>query len=176
MGLIKNFSKHLGKSKSSGFVFLCNKFLKISEAKLKEGIFVGRQIREVFKDPDFEKELTSTELSAWKAFKWLCSNFLGNKKSPSFKMGVENLLEAYKEMGCLKSLKMYFFHSHLDFFQTNLGAVSDQQGERFHQDIQAMEARYQGFLNKGMMADYCWMLYRDDPTHSHKRKSYSKQF
>jgi len=28
-----------------------------------------------------------------------------------------------------------------------LGAVSDEQGEIFHQDIQAMEAGYQGFWN-----------------------------
>ncbi|CAH1994487.1 unnamed protein product [Acanthoscelides obtectus] len=26
----------------------------------------------------------------------------------------------------------------------NLGAVSDEQGERFHQDIRTMETRYQG--------------------------------
>ena len=176
LGKMKNFVKQLGKSKSNGFAFLCNKFPKISEAKLKEGIFVGPQIREVLKDPDFEKELTSIELRAWKAFKWLCANFLGNKTSPSFKTGVENLLEAYKEMGCRMSLKIHFLHSHLDFFPANLGAVSDEQGKKFHQDIQAMEARYQGFLNEWMMADYCWMLYRDDPTHSHKRKSYSKHF
>ena len=37
-----------------------------------------------------------------------------------------------------------------------------------------MEARYQGFCSEGMLADYCWMLYRDVPTHSHKQKSYSK--
>ena len=70
-------------------------------------------------------------------------------------MGVENLLEAYKEMGCRMSLKIHFLHSHLDFFPANLGAISDEQGERFHQDIQAMEARYQGFWNEGMLADYC---------------------
>ena len=176
---MKNFVKQLGKSQSNDFAFLCNKFSKISEAKLKEGIFVGPQNREVLKDPDFEKELTSTELRAWKAFKWLCANFLGNKKSPSFKTGVENLLKAYKEMGFRMSLKISCISckpSQLDFFPANLGAVNDEQGERFHQDIQAMEARYQGFGNEGMMTDYCWMLYRDDPTHSHKQKSYSKHF
>ena len=173
---MKNFVKQLGKSKSEGFAFLCSKFPNISETKLKEGIFVGPQIREVLKDPNFEKELTSIELDAWKAFKWLCGNFLGNKRSSSFKMGVENLLEAYKEMGCRMSLKIHFLHSHLDFFPANLGAISDEQGEKFHQDIQAMEARCQGFWNEGMLADYCWMLYRDVPTHSHKRKSYSKHF
>ena len=31
-------------------------------------------------------------------------------------------------------LKMHFVHSHLDFFPPNLGEVSDERGERFHQD------------------------------------------
>ena len=33
----------------------CNKFSSRSEAKLKEDIFVGSQIREVLKDSKFEK-------------------------------------------------------------------------------------------------------------------------
>ena len=88
--------------------------------------------------------------------------------SPLFQKGVENLLKAYKEMGCCMSLKVHFLHSHLDFFPANLGAVSDEQGEQFHQDIQAMEACYQGFWNEEMMDDYCWMLYHDDQSHSYK--------
>ena len=35
--------------------------------------------------------------------------------------------------------------SHLDFFAENLGTMSDEQGERFHQDIASMEQRYQLF-------------------------------
>ena len=46
---------------------------------------------------------------------------------------------AYKEMGCRMSLKMHFLHSHLEFFSENLGAVGDQQGEKFRQDTQSME-------------------------------------
>ena len=91
-------------------------------------------------------------------------------------MGVENLLAAYKEMGCRMSLKNHFLHSHMDFFPANLSAICDKQGERFHQDIKVMETRYQGFWNEGMLADYCWILYRDFPTHSHKQKSYSQHF
>ncbi|UYV67878.1 K02A2.6-like [Cordylochernes scorpioides] len=40
-------------------------------------------------------------------------------------------------------LKIHFLHSHLDFFPDNLGAVSDEHGERFHQDISSVEKRYQ---------------------------------
>ncbi|UYV80151.1 hypothetical protein LAZ67_18001830 [Cordylochernes scorpioides] len=41
------------------------------------------------------------------------------------------------------SIKIHFLHSHLDFFPDNLGAVSDEHGELFHQDISSMEKRYQ---------------------------------
>jgi hypothetical protein len=37
-------------------------------------------------------------------------------------------------MGCNMSLKIHFLESHLDFFPENLGEVSDEHGERFHQD------------------------------------------
>ena len=43
------------------------------------------------------------------------------------------------------SLKLHFLHLHMDFFLANLVPVSDEQGEQFHQNMQAMEARYQGF-------------------------------
>jgi hypothetical protein len=42
------------------------------------------------------------------------------------------------------SITVHFLHSHLDFFRENLGAVSEEQGKMFHQDIQMMEKRYEG--------------------------------
>jgi len=42
------------------------------------------------------------------------------------------------------SLKIHFLESHLNFFPENLGEVSDEHGERFHQDILDLEKRYQG--------------------------------
>ncbi|UYV83539.1 hypothetical protein LAZ67_23001414 [Cordylochernes scorpioides] len=59
------------------------------------------------------------------------------------------------------SLKIHFLHSHLDFLPDNLGAVSDEHCERFHQDISSMEKRYQGKWSPGMLADYCWTLKKD---------------
>src|SRR5678815_4554356 len=88
---------------------------------------------------------------------------------------VERLLVNYKNLGCRMSLKIHFLHSHLTFFPPNLGAVSDEQGERFHQDIQQMEKRYQGRWNEAMMSDYCWFLKRED-TSEHKRKSSYRKF
>ena len=166
----------MGKSNSAGFQYLVKKFPKISAAKLKEGIFVGPQIREVLRDTNFKNSLTDEENEAWQAFTWVCANFLGNHKSSGYEAGIQELLDSYQKMGCRMSLKMHFLHSHLNFFPENLGAVSDEQGERFHQDIQLMENRYQGFWNESMMGDYCWMLYRDNPDKVFKRKSYSQRF
>jgi len=44
----------------------------------------------------------------------------------------------------------------LDFFPETSGAVSDEHGERFHQDISSMEKRYQRKWNCATLTDYCW--------------------
>ena len=108
LGLMKNFVKALGKSNFSEFALFCKHFPKISEVKLKKEIFVGPQILEVLKNPNFEKTMTTLKQCAWKAFEWLCANFLGNTNSPLFQKEVENLRKAYKEMGCRISLKVHF--------------------------------------------------------------------
>ncbi|GFW16200.1 protocadherin-like wing polarity protein stan [Trichonephila clavipes] len=75
------------------------------------------------------------------------------------------------------SVEVHFLHSHLDYFPENLGAVSEEQGERFHQDIKEMERRYQGRWNVNMMADYCGMLKRENSQeHSRKSVQISKHF
>ncbi len=68
----------MNKINSRGFQYLVAKFPKISAAKLREGIFVGPQIREVLKDGSFDESLTEYELRAWHSFKWICGHFLGN--------------------------------------------------------------------------------------------------
>lgn len=37
------------------------------------------------------------------------------------------------------SIKVYFLHSNLDYFPESLGAVSEEQNDRLHQDIKYME-------------------------------------
>ena len=87
---------------------------------MTKGIFVGPRIREVFKDPKFEKTINTLELKAWHAYEWICSNFLENFKSNSYREGVAEFLAAYKEMGRRMSLTMHFLHSHLEFCPENL--------------------------------------------------------
>jgi hypothetical protein len=86
------------------------------------------------------------------------------------------MLETFIALGCAMSLKVHFLNAHLDYFPENLGAVSEEQGERFHQDIKEMQTRYQGRWNVNMMRDYCWLLHRDDPQAKYKRKSTKRSF
>jgi hypothetical protein len=98
----------------------------LSEAKLKEGIFVGPQIRELTKDKTLDSILNEVEPAAWTAFKDVCSNFLGNNEADNYQKIVERFLQSYEAVGCNMSLKIHFLHSHLDFFLQNLGSVSDE--------------------------------------------------
>jgi hypothetical protein len=48
-GLMKNFVKAMDKN-SAGFMYLKHKFLRIRDANIKEGIFVGPQVRDLIKN------------------------------------------------------------------------------------------------------------------------------
>ena len=41
-------------------------------------------------------------------------------------------------------MKVHMLNAHLDEFKENLGAYSEEHGERFHQDIKDFKSRYQG--------------------------------
>lgn len=171
LGLVKQFIKKL-KHDSEPFLHLKQVvFPKLSDAKLKEGVLNGPQIRKLIKDSNFETLLNVVEKKAWTCFKDVVDGFLGNTKEENYKTLVSKLLSSYNRMGCLMNLKIHLLHSHLDVFPENLGDVSDEQGERFHQDIANMERRYQGRWDEAMMGDYCWFLKRDNRNASFKRKS-----
>ena len=46
---------------SAGFIYLKNRFPKISDAKIKEQVFVVPQIRELIQDVKFEDQLSEVE-------------------------------------------------------------------------------------------------------------------
>jgi hypothetical protein len=68
LGIMKQFEKALDKS-GSCFQYLGRKFASLSEAKVKEGIFDGQQIRQLMKDTAFTDTMSDIELRAWNAFK-----------------------------------------------------------------------------------------------------------
>jgi hypothetical protein len=54
--------------KERGFAYLRKKFPKVSDAKKKEGIFVGPQIKQLIEDHNFSTKLNATARRAWEAF------------------------------------------------------------------------------------------------------------
>ena len=123
--------------------------------KLKAGIFDGPQIQQLIRDPEFEDPMNEVELEAWKAFVLVMKNFLSNNKARNYAELVNNILTTFRNLGCNMSVKMHYLFSHVDQFPENMGSMSYEQGEKFHQDLKEMETRYQGRWDPVMMADYC---------------------
>ncbi|GBP26486.1 hypothetical protein EVAR_85988_1 [Eumeta japonica] len=104
VGPMKNLVKAMNKD-GGGFQYLKTKFPRISDAKMKEGIFVGPQIRELMNDSNFESTLNEAEQRAWTAFVEVCHNFLGNKKKENYREIILELLSSYKTLKCNMCLK-----------------------------------------------------------------------
>lgn len=131
LGLMKQFVKTFDRS-GALFKYLTDKFPNLSDAKIKAGIFVGPQIRELMKTTDVESVMTTVEREAWISFKKVVKGFLGNNKASNCKELVEEMIKNFHNLGCNMSVKLHYLHSHLEWFPENLGDVSEEQGERFH--------------------------------------------
>ena len=175
LGIMKHFVKALEKD-GNCFKYICMKFPGLTIEKLKAGIFDGPQIQKLINDANFCNFMDPAELRVCTAFTNTVKFFLVKTKAPNYKKLVEILLKILHQLGPNTSIKLHFLHSHHACFPKNLGDVSDQQGEHFHQDISDMEVRYQGCWNATMLADYCWSIKRDDTGASHSRKSVKRQF
>jgi len=77
------FDKNICESdkESKGFAYLRQNFPKINEAKMKEGIFIGPQIRQIFEDQDFGTKLHSTEEKPGRHLKASAATFWAIKKA-----------------------------------------------------------------------------------------------
>ena len=113
------------------------------------------------RDQEFARKMNDKERTAWLSLLAVMANFLGNKKVDNYETLVANMLLAFCDLGCSMGVKLQYLYSHLNRFPENLGAVSDEQGEWFYQDLKTMEERYQGTWDKHMVADYCWSIKRE---------------
>jgi len=59
------------------------------------------------------------------------------------------------------SLKVYFLHSHLDFFPKKLWGT--EHSEHVRRDISAMGKRYDGKWSSSILADCYWIVTGDSP-------------
>ena len=101
-------------------------------------------MRKLMQDENFIHSMNPFEVDARRGFVGVAQNFLGNRKAANFVQVVQSMLDAYQRLGANMNAKLHFLHNHLERFPANCGDVSDEQGERFHQDIKEMETRYQG--------------------------------
>jgi len=169
---MKNFIKTMDRT-GSAFKYLAEKLPRLSEAKIKEGFFVGPQIRKLFRDNMFNNLRHGDEKKAWNMFRLVSTNFLGNIRAKNYKELIQDM-SLYHRLGCNMSLKIHMLHSHLDFFCDSCGVVSYEHGKRFHQEIAMMERRYQGKWSTSKLTDYCWTLTRNAPEQLHKRQAKAK--
>jgi hypothetical protein len=134
LGLMKQFVKALNKD-GSCIEYIVHKLPGLTMEKLKAGIFDGPQIRQLINDPHFIPSMNEIESCAWSSFVLVVKSFLGNKKADNYTQLVEDMLFHFNRLGCNMSVKVHYLHSHLDRFPENLGDLSEEQGEIFHQNI-----------------------------------------
>ena len=53
------------------------------------------------------------------------------------------MVDSFKKLKFLMSLKIHFMDSHVKYLPENLGDYSGKQGVKFHHDIEVMEQRYE---------------------------------
>ena len=138
LGLMKQFVKALDKE-AACFEYICKAFPGVTIEKLKKGIFDGPDIRKLIKDQNFVTSMNKLKSKTWRSFVVVTKIFLVNKRSDDYVSLVQNMLDNYRDISANMSIKFHFLDSHLDRFPENCGDVSDEHGERFHQDIKIME-------------------------------------
>ena len=140
---MKNFVNGMDKT-GLGFEYLRNKFPNVNDAKIKEGIFIGPQIRELMQDKQFNEDLNETERNAWLSFKRICKDLLRNHKAAKYQDVVQYLLTSYKAMRCNVSLKIHFLESRLFFSLQKISAKSVTNTVKdFTKILWTMEKRHQ---------------------------------
>ena len=85
LGFAKQFAKAL-KSDSEAFKHVQAMFPKLSEAKVKGGVFTVPQIRQMFGSKELEGKMTALERDAWQLFRNVLHDFLGRNKADNYEI------------------------------------------------------------------------------------------
>lgn len=104
------------------------------------------------------------------AFILVVINYLSNNKSENYDKLVKTVLNNFIDLGYNTSMyKTHHLYNNLDSCTKNLGDVSEEQSERFQQDLKIMEGRCQGRWN-------IHTLLKSAKTLCEQRVSYKKNF
>ena len=85
-GFMKHFVKGMDKT-SRRFQYVRNNFPNVIDVKIREGIFIVPQIRELMPDEQFDEDLNETERNAWLSLKRICKDFLRIHKAANCRDG-----------------------------------------------------------------------------------------
>ena len=116
LGITKHSVKNMNQEEAA-FTYLREKFPRPSDAKLKEVIFIGPQMRDLIRDEYFDKLYQGDEKEVWDSFEFVVKGVLGKIRAKNYEDLVNNLLQSYQKLGCNMSLKIRFLQSHLGFSQ-----------------------------------------------------------
>ena len=163
LGLLRKIYMKVPDRNGPAFYFLREKFQSLSVEKIKAGVLTGPQIRQLFRDPQFDLALSVDEKAVWNTFLHVATGFQVNVKPATFWKLVDVLTTSNEKLDCNMSFKMHSLHSHLDSFPVNCGAVSDEYREHLHEGISEMENRYKGKWSAAILADYCRTVKTDAP-------------
>ena len=167
---MKQFVKALPKD-GACFMQLCDKFNHLSDAKIKEGIFVGPDIRKLMHSLAAE--------NTWKSFKEVVKHFLRNRKSPDYENILNDVLNNFLKLGCNMSIKSALSALSAFMLSSFLRILVPQVKNKMSFSTKiymVMESRYQRRWNANQMADYCQMLKRDEPDRNHNKKIWKRSF
>lgn len=154
---------------------LLRKITGISEAKVKLGVYDGTKVRLLFKSIELPNVLSTNENNALNSLKKVCEGFLGNNRSPNYKILIAEMFKTFKKLEINVTLKMHALLSHLESFPPNCGDYSDEQGERAHQDFLKVEQQFNGKNMVSALETYCNSLVRETDPASDRRKTYTKR-
>lgn len=115
--------------------------------------------------------MEENEKQTYKALRPVITNFMGNKKGSYYKNIVGDMFEKFQKLGCNISLKIPFLYSHLDYFLQSARSRVRGFSSRYQRDVKMIP----GTWNMQIIANYCWLLKRDDPQQIYKKKVVTKR-
>jgi hypothetical protein len=93
LGLIKKFMKTMDQN-STGFMCLKNNVPRISDATIKEEVFVEPHTTELTQDVKCEDQLREVEKAPWKSLKNVTTNYLENHKAENYRKMAADLVQS----------------------------------------------------------------------------------
>lgn len=77
--------------------------------------------------------MTKAQAIAWDAIRAVIESVLGRKRADGWENLVKNMLDSMKNIKVSLTLKLHLLSHHLDRFEQQTPAESDEHGERIHQ-------------------------------------------